>query len=85
MLPKVIYHLDDPIADPSQVGIYFLSKEAKKYATVVLSGEGADELFGGYNIYKEYESVKPIFHMPNHLKGILNTVSTIMPNIKGKN
>ena len=52
-LPKVIYHLDDPVADPSQVGIYFLSKEAKKHVTVVLSGEGADELFGGYNIYKE--------------------------------
>ena len=54
-LPKVIYHLDDPVADPSQVGIYFLSKEAKKHVTVVLSGEGADELFGGYNIYKEYK------------------------------
>ena len=51
-LPKVFYHLDDPVADPSEVGIYFLSKEARKHAKVVLSGEGADELFGGYNIYK---------------------------------
>lgn len=84
-LPKVVYHLDDPIADPSQVGIYFLSKEAKKHATVVLSGEGADELFGGYNIYKEYESIKPIFKMPSHMKNILNVISTVMPNIKGKN
>lgn len=84
-LPKVVYHLDDPIADSSQVGIYFLSKEAKKHATVVLSGEGADELFGGYNIYKEYESIKPIFKMPSHMKNILNVISTAMPNIKGKN
>ena len=84
-LPKVIYHLDDPVADPSQVGIYFLSKEAKKHVTVVLSGEGADELFGGYNIYKEYKSIKPIFNMPNSMKSILNTASTVMPNIKGKN
>lgn len=67
------------------IGIYFLSKEAKKHVTVVLSGEGADELFGGYNIYKEYKSIKPIFNMPNSMKSILNTASTVMPNIKGKN
>lgn len=83
-LPDVFYHLDDPVADPSQVGIYFLSKEAKKHATVVLSGEGADELFGGYNIYKEYNSVKPILNMPRGIKKALNGVSSVMPNIKGK-
>ena len=83
-LPKVIYHLDDPVADPSQVGIYFLSREAKKHATVVLSGEGANELFGGYNIYKEYKSIKPIFNMPNNIRSILNIFSTMMPNVKGK-
>lgn len=83
-LPEVFYHLDDPVADPSQVGIYFLSKEAKKHATVVLSGEGADELFGGYNIYKEYNSVKPILNMPRGIKKALNGVSSVMPNIKGK-
>ena len=41
-LPEVFYHLDDPVADPSEIGIYFLSKEAKKHVTVVLYGEGAD-------------------------------------------
>ncbi|MCR8744957.1 asparagine synthase (glutamine-hydrolyzing) [Romboutsia lituseburensis] len=83
-LPEVFYHLDDPVADPSQVGIYFLSKEAKKHATVVLSGEGADELFGGYNIYKEYNSVKPILNMPRGIKKALNGVASVMPNIRGK-
>ena len=83
-LPEVFYHLDDPVADPSEVGIYFLSKEASKHVTVVLSGEGADELFGGYNIYKEYNSIKPILNMPQGIQKVLNGVSKSMPNIKGK-
>ncbi|MEK7147708.1 MAG: asparagine synthase (glutamine-hydrolyzing), partial [Patescibacteria group bacterium] len=52
-LPKAIWHFDEPVADPSAIGLYFLAKEARKSVTVVLSGEGADELFGGYNIYLE--------------------------------
>ena len=84
-LPKVMYFLDDPVADPSQVGIYFLAKEAKKYVKVVLSGEGADEIFGGYNIYNEYNSLKYILSMPNLVKHFINRISLDMPNIKGKN
>lgn len=84
-LPDVVYHLDDPVADPSEVGIYFLSKEARKHVTVVLSGEGADELFGGYNIYKEYKSLMMHFKMPEFLRKTINNISKKMPNIKGKN
>ncbi|MEG1311608.1 MAG: asparagine synthase C-terminal domain-containing protein, partial [Romboutsia sp.] len=83
-LPEVFYHLDDPVADPSEVGIYFLSKEAKKYVTVILSGEGADELFGGYNIYKEYNSIRRIQKMPDIIKDTINVISNKMPDIKGK-
>src|SRR3989344_4856240 len=50
-LPKAIWHFDEPVADPSALGLYFLAREARKEVKVVLSGEGADELFGGYNIY----------------------------------
>ena len=50
-LSKVVYHFDEPVADPSAVGLYFLARETAKHVKVVLSGEGADELFGGYNIY----------------------------------
>lgn len=50
-LPKAIWHFDEPVADPSALGLYFLAKEARKSVKVVLSGEGSDELFGGYNIY----------------------------------
>ncbi len=52
-LEKAVWHFDEPVADPSAIGLYFVAKEAKKHVKVVLSGEGADELFGGYNIYLE--------------------------------
>jgi asparagine synthase (glutamine-hydrolysing) len=51
ILPKMVWHLDEPLADPSCVPLYFLSKAAREHITVVLSGEGADEVFGGYSIY----------------------------------
>ncbi len=62
---KVQYYMDQPLADPSCVALYFVSKIASEHVKVVLSGEGADELFGGYTIYKEpaalrfYQSILP--------------------------
>ena len=47
-----MYHLDEPIADPAAVALYFVAKLASRDVKVVLSGEGADELFGGYNYYR---------------------------------
>lgn len=84
-LPNIVRLLDDPLADPSAIGIYFLSKEASKHVKVVLSGEGADELFGGYNIYKEYYSLKPFLNMPDRINSVVNKLAKSMPNIKGKN
>src|SRR3954468_10019537 len=52
-IPLVVWYLDDPVADPALVPLYFVAREARKHVKVVLSGEGADELFGGYNIYRE--------------------------------
>lgn len=83
-LPEVVKLLDDPLADPSALGIYFLSKEARKHVKVVLSGEGADELFGGYNIYKEFYSVKPLLNIPNALNGMVNKIAKMMPEVSGK-
>lgn len=51
-LPKAIWHFDEPVADPSAIGLYFLSREAAKKVKVVLSGEGADEFFSGYTVYQ---------------------------------
>lgn len=51
-LPKIVWHLDEPMSDPAAVPVYFLSKEAKKTVTVILTGDGADEMFAGYDQYK---------------------------------
>ena len=50
---KIQYHMDEPLADAASAALYFVNREAAKQVKVCLSGEGADEFFGGYNIYKE--------------------------------
>ena len=52
-IPKIVWHLDEPLADPSCISLYFLSKLAREHITVVLSGEGADEILAGYGIYRK--------------------------------
>lgn len=82
--PHFVWSMDDPLADPAAVPQYFLAKEARKHVKVALTGEGADELFGGYTIYHEPESLK-IF---NYLKPInkgLNAIARLIPDgVKGK-
>jgi len=51
LLPRMVWHLDEPLADSAIVPTYLISKYAKKYVTVVLTGEGADEIFAGYDYY----------------------------------
>ena len=53
LLPKVVAELDEPLADQACLPTYWLSEEAKKHVTVVLSGEGADEIFGGYSYFQQ--------------------------------
>lgn len=64
VLPKLVWHFDEPVADPSAIALYFVAKEARKKVTVVLSGEGADELFGGYNIYLQPIDQKNLSWVP---------------------
>ena len=59
-LPVIVWYLDDPVADPALVPLYFVAREARKHVKVVLSGEGADELFGGYTIYREPLSLQAV-------------------------
>ena len=84
-LPKIIWHLDDPVADPAAIPLYFLARTAREHVTVALSGEGADELFGGYNIYREPQSLKMFEYIPDMLKKSLMKISMSMPDgMKGK-
>lgn len=84
-LPKIIRHTEDPLADPAAIPLYFAAREASKHVKVVLSGEGADELFGGYNIYREPQSLKIFRYLPNSIKRVLNKLNHILPDgIKGK-
>ncbi len=84
-VPKIIWHMDDPLADPACVPLYFVAREARKHVTVVLSGEGADELFGGYNIYREPQSLEVFDKIPRVGKVILKKIAGILPDgIKGK-
>ncbi|MFD1020563.1 asparagine synthase (glutamine-hydrolyzing) [Thalassobacillus hwangdonensis] len=84
-LPKIMYHMDDPLADPACVPLYFVAREARKHVTVVLSGEGSDELFGGYNIYREPESLKMFQSIPEPAKQLLAKVAEVLPEgVKGK-
>lgn len=70
-LPKAVYHFDEPVADPSAIGLYFLAREARKHVKVVLSGEGSDELFGGYNIYLEPFARQKIARVPRFVLRII--------------
>ncbi|WP_239254221.1 asparagine synthase (glutamine-hydrolyzing) [Listeria ilorinensis] len=84
-LPKIVWHMDDPLADPAAIPLYFLAREARKQVTVALSGEGADELFGGYTIYNEPNSLAMFGKMPGALKSMLRSVAKVMPEgMRGK-
>ena len=84
-IKKVQYHMDQPLADPSCIALYFVSKIASEYVKVVLSGEGADELFGGYTIYNEINSLRGYQKLPLGLRRFLAGVVRPLPKFKGRN
>ena len=79
-LDDIIYHLDEPQANLSSIPLYFLSKLARENATVVLSGEGADEFFGGYELYREDSAIEKYLKLPKNLRKGLKGVSKILPS-----
>lgn len=72
LIPKLVYHYDEPFGDPSMIPTYLVSSVAKKHVTVSLSGTGGDELFGGYNRYNDFAVLQRINHMPEFVKRILD-------------
>ncbi|MBR3229858.1 MAG: asparagine synthase (glutamine-hydrolyzing) [Bacilli bacterium] len=84
-IDKVQYYADEPTANLSAVPLYFLSKLASKDVKVVLSGEGADELFGGYTSYDEDIKLKKYRKLPFLIRKALKTIVSPLPSFHGKN
>ena len=84
-VPAVQYHMDEPLADAAAVALYFLNREAAKDVKVVLSGEGADELFGGYNIYRDPFTLRWYDRLPPWLRGGLGAAASLLPPAPGVN
>ena len=78
-IKKIQYHMDEPLADPSCIALYFVCNTAAQYVKVVLSGEGADEIFGGYNIYNAYKS------LPRFIRKGIGSVAEKLPPKRGVN
>ena len=79
-IPEIVWYLDDPVADPALVPLYFVAKEARKHVKVVLSGEGADELFGGYTIYREPLSLAAFDRLPGGVRRLAGKISERIPD-----
>ncbi|MFR3517076.1 MAG: asparagine synthase (glutamine-hydrolyzing) [Coprobacillus cateniformis] len=83
ILPKMMYHLDEPTADPAAVALYFVSELASQDVKVVLSGEGADEFFGGYNTYRGDIDSGIYGKIPFFIRHFISRICKHLPTIKG--
>ena len=84
-LPRIVWHLDDPMADAAAVPLWFAAREARKHVRVVLSGEGADELFGGYGVYYQPGVVRAGQALPGWGRATISRVASELPaGAKGK-
>lgn len=82
---KIQYHMDEPLADPSAVALYFVCNTASRHLKVVLSGEGADEIFGGYNIYKEPLEMAWYDRIPFPIRRAIGKLAGMLPAHRGLN
>ncbi|MBQ3816941.1 MAG: asparagine synthase (glutamine-hydrolyzing) [Clostridia bacterium] len=83
--PLIQYHMDEPLADPAAIALYFVSKLASEYVKVVMSGEGADELFGGYRIYQEPITLTAYDKIPFAIRRIISKICSLLPQKHGIN
>lgn len=85
VIPRIQYFMDQPLADPSCIALYFVSQLASKHVKVVLSGEGADELFGGYQVYRSPMNQRVYQKcVPYPIRKLLRAIARKMPDIKGR-
>ncbi len=84
-LPRLVFHQDEPVADPSAIALHFVAELASQYVTVVLSGEGADEIFGGYTIYREPLSLRVFDFIPMSMRQGMGEAARFLPEgVKGR-
>ncbi len=83
-LSMIQYHMDEPLADPSAVALYFVCNIASQKLKVVLSGEGADEIFGGYNVYSDPDGTL-YDKLPRVLKRGIGSLAEKLPAKRGVN
>lgn len=85
VLPDIAWYFDEPVADPSAVSLYFVARAAREHVTVVLSGEGADELFGGYRIYREPYDLDRVRRLPRPLRSLASRLGRSRASFPGRN
>ncbi len=85
IIPKILYYMDEPSSDPASIMLYFVAKLASEDVKVVLSGEGADEFFGGYNNYREEVDLKWYNKIPYPLRHLAALVFKLLPEFSGRN
>ena len=83
--PKIQYFMDEPLADPAAIALYFVSKLASEHVKVVMSGEGADELFGGYRIYQEPITLTAYDKLPFAIRRVISKICEFLPQKHGIN
>ena len=83
--PNIMYHMDEPLADPSAIALYFVAEIASKDVKVVTSGDGADELFGGYLSYREEIDQSWYMKIPYPIRHIASLVAGLFPEVRGFN
>lgn len=84
-LSDIMYYMDEPLADPSCIALYFVTKIASENLKVCMSGEGADEIFGGYNIYSEPYSVAWYYKIPFPIRKLIGSVASLFKHKRGVN
>ena len=85
VLDKIMYHMDEPASDPAVVALYFVANLASKDVKVVLSGEGADEFFGGYNYYREEVDYSFYNKIPFFIRHGISKFCSLFPPVRGIN
>lgn len=78
-MPEIVNFMDEPLADASIIPTYLLAKFAKKYVTVILGGDGGDELFAGYDTYQAHRLAKYYNFLPVSLRKFINGAIDYLP------